>query len=333
MRKSAKDVFQRAFAGVGYSYDEETTTSFSDIYHFSAHLHTRSGGLDFASHLGECIPNALRARGEGEVQVQEDLTVEHVARDQFEYFRRFMGINETEYINAFSEVTGGAVSDGGRSGSLYWFSKDKRYILKSASESDMNKLEDMMPRYLEHFQTAEQQGRPCFLLRFFGAYRFRAGDEVLALICMNDVWEGQKPSRIYDLKGTTHHRFVEISEEDNENVVLKDLNLDSSFLIQKNQGGNKVTEALEQDTAFLEYENSIDYSLLLGIDEPTTVLRSSGGQRGVPTYKGYEFSDEEAEEDISGWRTVQTPQLKTIVQVDGSQVTCLTTFLLASSIF
>merc|ERR1719272_240780 len=115
----------------------------------------------------------------------------------------------------------------------------------------------------------------------------------MALICMNDVWGGQKPSRIYDLKGTTQHRYVADCEE--PGAVLKDLNLVSHFFVKDPQ----VLEGVEIDGDFLMSEMSIDYSLLVGIDEGAGVvphMPSLQNLQKLPTYTWYEDQDEDVEE-------------------------------------
>jgi hypothetical protein len=180
---------------------------------------------------------------------------------------------------------------------LYWFSKDGRYLLKSATEADLNKLTDMMERYVAHFKEAEQAGRPCYLLRLFGAYRFRVpGEKPLGLICMNDVWDGRKPERLYDLKGTTHHRYV---EDEAPGVVLKDSNLTSYFRMSQAEAG-PMWEALAEDATFLQQENSMDYSLLLGVDDPRIIQApkvdwaKARNLEALPVYDGLEVEEPEA---------------------------------------
>lgn len=295
---NVQSIFKSAFARSGYDYESEEPSELSAIYCESKQVRTRSSS--FLTDISKYIPLGLAAKGEGEIELADGITVEHLARGEFETFRRFLGLDEATYLQSFSQVDGGAASDGGRSGSLYWFSSDRRYLLKSSTKSDFEKLVDMMPRYLAHFQAAEAAGRPCLLLRFFGAYRFRAGDEVLGLLCMNDVWDGQKPSRIYDIKGTTHHRYVD--EEDDAGVVLKDLNL-KSYLLLDNTHGAEVWEAFKYDSEFLEQENSIDYSLLLGLDDANSMAgskaRSARNLQKLPCYQGLEVPEHGAQEEAN----------------------------------
>lgn len=289
----AQGIFQSAFGHVGYDYQSEEPSSIGDVYCESKQVRTRSstGELSFLKSIQKYISLGLAANGEGEIELADGLTVEHLARGDFEGFRAFLGVDEARYLQSFSEVTGGASSDGGRSGSLYWFSKDHRYLLKSSTQTDFDKLVDMMPRYLAHFKAAQAAGRPCLLLRFFGAYRFRAGDEVLGLLCMNDVWDGQKPSRIYDIKGTTQNRYVD--EPDDAGVVLKDLNL-TSYLLLDNVHGAQVLDAFDKDSDFLEQEQVIDYSLLLGLDDAGSAPGPKPSARDLqklPCYQGLEVPE------------------------------------------
>jgi hypothetical protein len=243
----------------------------------------------------------LSAKGEGEVDIGQGVTVEHLERPYFEAFRRFLGINEEEYLESFSKVTGGATNDGGRSGSLYWFNQNKSYLLKSIKKSEMDKLVEMMPSYLEHFQQAKKDGRPCLLCRFCGAYQFTAGDEVLGLLCMTDVWNGQKPDRMYDLKGTTQNRLVDVGDNDVKGVVLKDLNLDSYLMLSKGQLVDSVWSSFEQDAAFLNSFNVIDYSLLLGIDDVAKGGVPETNLKNIPNYQGWEY-EEDGEESSPAYR-------------------------------
>jgi len=292
-----QSLVNKAFALTNYDYNEESP-SISDIYCDSTQVRTR-GGKDFLVEVGEQIFAGLNAPGEGEIALTEEgMTFEHLCREPFAEFRKFLGVDEPKFLDSFSKVTGGATSDAGRSGSLYWFSKDGRFLLKSASEDDLNKLTDMMERYVAHFQEAEKAGRPCYLLRLFGAYRFKIGTDTLGLICMNDVWDGRKPERLYDLKGTTHHRYV---EDESPGVVLKDNNLTSYFCVPEAQAG-KMWEALDADATFLENENSMDYSLLLGVDDPSVIqapkvdwAKAKNWER-LPVYDTWEIQEPEVEE-------------------------------------
>lgn len=292
-------LFGRAFAVSGYDYNEEVEhSSVSDIYCDSKQARMRGG--DFLVDVGEQITRGLNAQGEGEITLNEQgMTVEHLAREDFAEFRKFLGVDEARFLDCFSSVTGGATNTtaGGRSGSLYWFSKDGRFLLKSANAAELDKLLDMMPRYVAHFKEAEKAGRPCYLTRIFGAYRFKVGEDTLGLFCMNDVWDGKKPERLYDLKGTTHHRLV---EDESPGVVLKDSNLMSYFLFPQ-AGGDKILEALEEDAIFLENENSMDYSLLLGVDDPDVIrppnvdwAKARNWER-LPVYDTWEVEEPESE--------------------------------------
>jgi hypothetical protein len=292
MRSNLFDIAEKF--GFGVSPQEESCP-LSDVYCDSkfAALQDRTRGVSiesskskrdqFLQGIGSHIVAGLAAKGTGEIDLGDGVTVEHLERKEFEDFRRCIGVDENTFWSSFSSVTGGASSDGGRSGALYWFSHDRRYILKTASQTDIDKLLEMMPRYTQHFQGAERSGRPCLLLRYMAAFMFEAGDQSLALICMNDVFGGAKPETIYDLKGTTHHRYV---EDEAPGVVLKDLNL-QSYLILDQVNGQKILAAIEADSKFLESENALDYSLLVGLDDV---------RLPQPAYQGFEVEDWEEEE-------------------------------------
>ena len=75
-------------------------------------------------------------------------------------------------------------------------------------------------------------------------------------------------TRIYDLKGSTHNRVVNLSEEEVEHgsglKVLKDLNFLSTGekLDIRPHKKNHILQIIEKDAQFLSQNNLMDYSLL-----------------------------------------------------------------------
>merc|ERR1712032_16331 len=144
-----------------------------------------------------------------ELEVLPGMTFEHLEPTMFAAFRKTLGLSLDDLQLSFAdEPHGGATQEAGKSGALFWFSRDERYVLKSVPWKEVDKLVDMLPEYIDHFRDAMRRNRCCLLPRLFGAYCLRAGDVELLVIGMDNILDGSKPTRIYDLKGTTEDRFV-----------------------------------------------------------------------------------------------------------------------------
>lgn len=183
-----------------------------------------------------------------------------LAPERFAAFRRGLGLSEAAYLESMSELTGGSTQQSGKSGSLFWFSGDRRFVVKSTTLRELDKLLDMLPRYIAHVQAGESAKRPCLLCRFYGAYTITVGQQVLRLLAMDNVFADQMPQRIYDLKGTTEDRFV----KPKVGRVMKDLNFQDSRLRLDGEQASLALSAILRDTLFLQGEGIMDYSLLLG---------------------------------------------------------------------
>mmetsp|Transcript_108215 Transcript_108215/g.338510 ORF Transcript_108215/g.338510 Transcript_108215/m.338510 type:complete len:375 (+) Transcript_108215:1-1125(+) len=253
--------------------------------------------------IGTCFANGLCLPPEEvRAEVAPGVTFERLEGPRFAAFRQQqLGISEASYLASFSELHGGATQDAGKSGSLFWFTSDGRYILKSATEAEAARLLELLPRYIAHFQEATGAGRLCLLSRFLGLYRLHAGKgEALQLLAMVNVLAG-RPQDVYDLKGTTEDRFV----TPGDGRVLKDLNLDGRRVALPLAQADAVAVAIQEDTAFLESEDLMDYSLLLGVY----------GARGVPptpplpafgfSFDGARLVSEEEEDDESSGQEAQ----------------------------
>lgn len=206
------------------------------------------------------------------------VSLTHLCAEKFAGFRGILGISDNEYFDSLSVLSGGVTQASGKSGSLFWFTGDKQYMLKSISQKEMDTLLNFLPQYMDHFRAAKQEGRLCLLPWFMGAYKLKD----TPLIAMNNVFVGEPcPERIYDLKGTTEDRFV----EPKPGKVMKDLNYRNRFVCIDQNDAKRIQEALQHDTQFLRKHHTMDYSLLLGVCPGASV------PNGPTTYSGTEFVD------------------------------------------
>lgn len=64
------------------------------------------------------------------------------------------------------------MSSSGKSGALFYYTKDKKYMLKSISGREFKELIRILEDYLGHFQEHPES----LLVKFFGAYRLKWAD-------------------------------------------------------------------------------------------------------------------------------------------------------------
>lgn len=246
--------------------------------------------------LAKHVNEGLQTDGEGPIELEEGVTFEHLAHTGFARFRQSLGVSEENYKKSMLNLTGGVTQASGKSGSIFWFSQDRRYVMKSVAEGEIDKLLDMLPRYADHFADTMAAGRPCLMSRFYAAYRLVINESPLYLTVMNDVFGGRAPPlKIYDLKGTTEDRYVDPAP----NKVMKDLNFSNHLVeIPENQV-DAFLEAVEADSEFLKSEDIMDYSLLVGVEEghsPTLPKDSSSTMfRGAVCIEHDE--DEDSDDD------------------------------------
>jgi len=236
--------------------------------------------------FGTVIKKGVEANTDDEIEVEDGVFFTTVDHQQFAEFRKSLGISDADYLKSMSKLSGGKTEASGKSGSLFWFSEDHRYVLKSVAQGELDALVDMLPRYIDHFKTAKANTRPCLLCRFFGAYLVRYNGNTIRLIAMNNLMGTGKPQRAYDLKGTTEDRFV----DEEKGGVMKDLNYKDCSVVLEAPLASSLHEAVEADSDFLRQEDIMDYSLLLGVFDTKEV------QDPVkPVYLGTELVSDEDE--------------------------------------
>jgi hypothetical protein len=84
---------------------------------------------------------------------------------------------------------------------------------------------------------------------------------MVKMVVMNNVLEGARQHKVYDLKGTTEDRWV----EEQEGKCLKDVNFQQYTMHINAEVNTKLHEVLEYDAQFLQRLHIMDYSLILSI--------------------------------------------------------------------
>lgn len=185
----------------------------------------------------------------------------------------------------------------GKSGSLFLFSQDQKYILKTIPKREAKILRKLLPDYYHHVMRNENTLLP----KFFGLHRVKPhkGRQVRFVVMGNIFETYKKLHERYDLKGSIFGRSVSQEEKDlqKENVTYKDV--DWREKQKKLYLGPKRQDFLDQlakDCQLLEKLNIMDYSLLVGIHNCSEDPRERRKKEKKKSKKKSEKTSKNAEE-------------------------------------
>jgi 1-phosphatidylinositol-4-phosphate 5-kinase len=182
----------------------------------------------------------------------------------FHNLREHFGINDKDYVTSLCQ-NWNEVSTPGKSGSLFFFSQDNQYVLKTIPKREAKLLRLLLPSYYHHMMQHDNS----LLTRFLGLHRVKPhkGRQVRFLVMGNLFKTSHKIHQRFDLKGSTAGRELTPEERNKKNPTFKDM--DFRRLNKKIQLGPKMRalflNQLSEDCKFLMAQNVMDYSLLVGI--------------------------------------------------------------------
>lgn len=185
-------------------------------------------------------------------------------RVNFQTFRQsFMledmaGIDSSDILEKFTE---------GKSGSFFYFTQDRRYIIKTISAGEEKFLRNFVRQYYRHMKENPES----LIVRFYGLYQVRLAWEqkYISVVVMENIFYSMQHLKIhekYDLKGSTVGRRVLKGQNVVSGATLKDLDLQKNIYIGS-ENRALLMEQLKKDVNFLASCGIMDYSLLLGIHD------------------------------------------------------------------
>ncbi|CAI9097927.1 OLC1v1034451C1 [Oldenlandia corymbosa var. corymbosa] len=153
------------------------------------------------------------------------------------------------------------LSSPGKSGSVFFLSQDDRFMIKTLRKSELKVLLRMLPSYYHHVQKYDNT----LITKFFGLHRIKpfSGQKFRFVVMGNMFCTELRIHRRFDLKGSSLGRSADKVEID-ENTILKDLDLNYCFYLEPSWR-EALMKQIEIDSKFLESQNIMDYSLLLGV--------------------------------------------------------------------
>ena len=162
----------------------------------------------------------------------------------------------------------------GASGSFFFFSHDRQFIIKTMSDEELAFFLKILPDYELHIKENPES----IISRIYGCYTVRMEKiATVNLMLMANTLRFKNADnieRIFDLKGSTVSRKVNIKKDTKKTTTLKDTN----FLeIQKKKelinfmdvDNAKLRRILQADVHFLKDHKIMDYSLLLSAEKYT----------------------------------------------------------------
>ena len=187
----------------------------------------------------------------------------------FAAIRNLYNIDPQSWIDSVcnSPLSGGGLG-AGKSGSRFFFSRDRKYVIKTIAKSELL----VCLKWLRPFYSHHEQYRHTLVPRFFGLFKIHLpkAKKPVRLIIMNNVLYTKLPLDIsYDLKGSTCDRFVKPEKLKPTGLnVLKDMNLTHHVYIAPDDKA-ALMEQITADVRFMERHNVMDYSLLLAVHNRT----------------------------------------------------------------
>lgn len=166
----------------------------------------------------------------------------------------------------------------GQSGALFYFSHDRKYMMKTIAEREFKVLKHMLPQYYS-FRIKNPYS---MIVQFYGMFKLQHGSDRRGLgskiyvVVMENLFKNFQIGVRFDLKGSVTGRSTlrpgqNMESQRDQSVALKDNDF-RSFMTKLElveqilpRGANKnLLEIISADADFLASCNIIDYSLLLG---------------------------------------------------------------------
>ncbi|GAB2221653.1 hypothetical protein Droror1_Dr00012838 [Drosera rotundifolia] len=157
------------------------------------------------------------------------------------------------------------LSSPGKSGSFFYLSSDDRYMIKTMKKAEVKVLLRMLSPYYQHVRAYDN----ALVTKFFGLHCVKLTGSIqkkVRFIIMGNLFcTNYTIHRRFDLKGSSLGRTTDKPEEEMDaNTILKDLDLNFIFRLQKSWF-KEFCRQVNRDCDFLENEKIMDYSLLVGI--------------------------------------------------------------------
>jgi len=199
--------------------------------------------------------------------------VDHIPT-KFGEIRKAHGISTEDYIQAWSYFAYNIPTmdtGAGRSGSLFLFSQDKKFVFKTLPKIEAHTLLNMIDDYANHVCKSADRTSGSRLMRYFALHSFTSRlqkDRVYIAVSENCFYSslGREMELKYDLKGRVPKKPEHLRPQNPaKGNIWKDNQLKGRTFNLHPSVRQKVIQGLVADTKFLVAHDCIDYSLLVGV--------------------------------------------------------------------
>jgi 1-phosphatidylinositol-4-phosphate 5-kinase len=198
----------------------------------------------------------------------------------FESIRKSDGITNDDYIDAlgpnniynyiwtndFKSFT--ELVSSGKSGALFYYSMNGKFMLKTIAKDEFHKLLDTLPAYHQHLLKYPES----LMTRYYGLHKIRYLENNKTkeqyIIIMNNMFRHFSPDIKYDLKGSTQGRSTEFKDGKRDSkIALKDNDFteENRDVYLSNDDKKQLLDVVRKDARYLGDNSTLDYSLLLGV--------------------------------------------------------------------
>ncbi|EGG21885.1 putative phosphatidylinositol phosphate kinase [Cavenderia fasciculata] len=221
----------------------------------------------------------------------------------FSRLRSLFNIDAQSYVHSLCKAWN-EQSTPGKSGSIFFFSHDNQYVLKTIPKREAKLLRSLLPEYFEHMKRNPNS----LLTKFFGLHRVkpRQGRQVRFVVMKNLFNTPKIITSRFDIKGSTVGRELTTEELKKKHPTFKDLDF-RRMGTKINLGPDRKKLFLHQigeDCKFLVKLNIMDYSLLIGVHRKEDAMRMVEQEEILRESQGGGGGGETATADTTGNTTL-----------------------------
>ena len=162
-----------------------------------------------------------------------------------------------------------AKESAGKSGSFFFFSFDRRFLIKTMNNAELKVFRNCLPDYVMFLR----ENPDSMIARIYGVFTVQMEDitPVHLLLMSNAAQAGKNIKNVFDLKGSIINRKVE-DHHITPGGTLKDVNLldlrrNNHFLRFQRRDKVRIMSQIHLDINFMQKFMIMDYSLLLIVEE------------------------------------------------------------------
>jgi len=198
-------------------------------------------------------------------RLNKPYVIEDYCPELFSRIRQLSEVADADYYASVCRIDIELIefSSNSKSGAIFFFSHDRKFMLKTATKEEATSLLQMLPDMCRRFNSSPNS----LLGRYCGLYRVRgeALEYNLLFFVMRNATQHRYPiAKSFDLKGSTRNR-----RSKPDDPVGKDVNFLEEFggLNLSPQLASELLQTHHQDVEILRQHEVMDYSLLVQVHD------------------------------------------------------------------